>query len=201
MLRITLAYVVGIGVLFAAACADGNRDKSTPTAAPTSSPTSAGIGVPAIIEQVTKAVHSNEPARLEALIQYQTISCISTPSGEGSPPLCGEGEAGGTPVEAIISANCAFNYVRKDRTASVVRNAVGTDNKLWAAYEYTGEEFGPGAAYFIIFERPEPLSNGTGYGIVTTTDHVVGIHYGCGWSPKEFGRHTEFGPAVIPPTS
>jgi len=202
LLRTIIALVSLLSIFAAAACGDDKKASPTPTVTAAASSTPAVVNAPAIIAKVVKAVTSGDPAQLEALIQYQKVPCISVPSGSGSPPLCKEGEKEGTPVDAIGSSSCERNYVRKDQLDSqnVLKNAVGLDNKLWAAYEYTGDSFSPVAKYFIIFKRPQPLSNGTGYGIVTTNDGVLATHFGCGWTPEEFGQHTQFGSAVIPPS-
>jgi hypothetical protein len=202
LLRTTLAFVSLLGIFFAAACGDDKKASPTPTVAATASATPGGGNPPAIIARVVKAVTSGDPAQLEALIQYQRVPCTSVPSGPGSPPPCKEGEKEGTPVDAIISASCEGNYVRKDQLdiQSVLKNAVGSNYKLWAAYEYTQDSFGPAAKYFVLIKRSEPLSNGSGYGIVTTDSGVLATHFGCGWAPEEYGQYTQFGPAVIPPS-
>ena len=202
MLRATLSLLSVLGILFATACVDRKKSSTPPTIAAAPS-TPAVVNAPTIIARVAEAVTSGDSVQLEALIQYQKVPCISVSSGAGSPPLCEAGEPEGTPVEAIVSSSCERNYVRKNQLDSqnVLKNAVGLDNKLWAAYEYNGDSFSPVAKYFIIFKRPEPLSNGTGYAIVTTENGVVATHFGCGWAPQEFGQHTRFGSAVIAPGS
>jgi hypothetical protein len=184
-----------MGILASSAC-DDDDDNPTPTTPPTSSAV-----IPTIIDEVEEAVRSGAPDQLEALLKFQTIPCISEPQGQGSPPLCGEGEADGAPVEVIVETSCETNFIRRDalNMQGAVNRAVGTDNELRAAYEFAGDAFWPEAVFFVVFERPQPLSNGTGYAVVTTGDGVLGFNYGCGSSPEELLQTPGLGSVVIAP--
>jgi hypothetical protein len=183
-----------MGILASSACDDD--DNPTPTTSPTSSAV-----IPTIIDEVDEAVRAGTPGQLEALLKFQTVPCIAEPQGQGSPPLCGEGEADGAPVEVIVETSCETNFIRRDalNMQGAVSRAVGTDSKLWAAYEFAGDALWPEAMFFVVFERPEPLSNGTGYAVVTTGDGVLGFNYGCGSSPEELLQIPGLGSVVIAP--
>src|SRR3989304_4562291 len=67
-----------------------------PTA--TATPTAA---VPSGVQAIIDAALSGDPEQLEPLVGYTKVGCITTPPGIGQPPLCRDGEAGGTPVAVL----------------------------------------------------------------------------------------------------
>lgn len=63
-----------------------------------------------------------------------------------------------------------------------------------AVYAYTGDDFGPDAAYFMIFS---PAVGRYVYGFVTSKTEVLIIHFGCGWTREDFVLHEGLGPPLI----
>jgi hypothetical protein len=213
-LQRTLVVLAIAGVVFATTgCGDDDSSgQPTPTAeAPSSSPTSGtGNGVPPIIDQVTEAVTSGEPARLEALFEYQSIRCVEgTPAGPGGPPLCRGDETNGSPVDVLFYVRCETYYIRMQEMDAqrFIADAVATDSELYAAFEYSevaseGPSYGSSVRYLLIFSRPEPdpqVGSGTGYAIGISSNGVLGINYGCGSTPQELANDPGIGRVVVEP--
>ena len=66
-----------------------------------------------------------------SLIDYEQVGCVSELTGIGGPPLCGEGEAEGTPLDVITVAQCEGRYVRREAMAQQLNYL---PEKTWALY-------------------------------------------------------------------
>jgi hypothetical protein len=214
MLRITVVFFVAAYAALAASACGGDDDNGRPVtpASPTSSSRTPNNSsdIPPIVDDVTEAVISGDPARLEALFEYQSIACIEgTPSGPGGPPLCQGDEENGSLVDVLFQVACEKYYIRRvDMDAQrFITNAVATDTELYAAFEYSqpateGPSYGANARFLLVFSRPEPnplAGSGTGYAIGASDTGVLGISYGCGSTPQELADDPNIGRAIIEP--
>src|SRR3990172_4957357 len=176
MPRSILACLAVIGVLFGAGCG-ADDDEPTPTSA-AASPTADSSG-PAIIDQVTEAVDSGDTADLEALLEYHTEVCTTTPPGGGGQPVCATSEPNATALEGITRIACESEFTRKDDLN--LDSALATDLTFYGAYSFSSEVL-EGAEYIVIFERTTAVGGSIGMGYILNESGVIALQYGCGWA-------------------
>lgn len=195
MLRRALVGLAVVGVLLGTGCGDDDNE-ATPTSA-AASPT-ADSTVPPIVDQVTQAVSSGDPAELETLLEYHTEVCTTTPPGGGGPPVCATTEQNGTALEGITRIACENEFIRRgDLNLS---SAVATDLTFYGAYSFNSD-FPKGAEYIIIFERSTLLGGSIGMGYIVNDSGVIALQYGCGWaSIDDFIEGNNLGTPIATPT-
>jgi hypothetical protein len=183
---------VGAGL---AACGDDNqtsrltsptagRAATTVPASPTT-PGTTGTAAPggvrtgiAAVDRAIAAVLAADERVLGEMLVLQPVRCEAEPVGVGGPPPCRDGEADGTPVEVIATAQCEGAYVRPDelRLTSIVADAA----ELYAVYRAPDNYF-PSGLYVAVFERPaDAQGRRDAFELVLDNEGIAGINFGCG---------------------
>jgi hypothetical protein len=144
-----------------AACSPAslNQEEATPTSETTSSepyhPLTTQTGIQSI-DRVLTAVANNDLQSLRTLIEFTRAECTRQ-QGFGGPPKCREGEAEGTPVEALAFLDSEGGHLRKDE----IGNWTGVPAAgVYAVYEVnaaviTAEQYYPVGEYVILFVGEE----------------------------------------------
>lgn len=155
---ITLVVLLILGIT---ACSPSTPipEELPPTVAATSSepyhPLTTQIGIQPI-DRVLTAIANQDMQSLRALIEFTHAECTQR-EGFGGPPKCREGEAEGTPVEALAFLGSEGGHLRKDE----IENWIGIDAAgVYAVYEVnaaviTAEQYYPVGKYVILFVSEE----------------------------------------------
>lgn len=204
----SLVVVTCVAILAAgAACAStAESPHETPVGktalanAPTvlSSPTaSAGTRATGIggLDEIIAAGTAGDRATLQQRLRYTKIGCITMPQGIGAPPFCRTGEAAGTLVDVLPSAQCEGFFSRPDE---VQLDSLAAGGTLYAVYRANPDSFPPGK-YFAVFEYPASAQLPGAFALVTDDGSIVGIHFGCSQQPADFVQFQRLMDVVLPP--
>lgn len=190
--------LLGTVLSFAFGCGgdNGGDSPSTPTAATTSSSTAATNSESAapVVARVIEAARSGDPAQIAGVIDFQMEACAAaTPTSQGGPPVCRTGEAPGTIVEGILTAECESRFTPRDELS--LEAAAGPAFEFFNAYAF--RSFPAGAEYMVVFRRPRTSNGSTAIGYVTNGKGVVAILYGCAWTPEQFVQYAGLGEPIL----
>lgn len=126
------------------------------------------------IDTILEAVASRNVGELRSLVQFTSLECTLR-DGLGGPPKCREGEAEGTPVEALPFLGSEGSFLRRDE----FENWRGIDaSGLYAIYEHSAEvyedEFYPAGEHTILLENK---SDGQPIALRLLNGRIVRIDY------------------------
>lgn len=86
------------------------------------------------IDTVIAAIESGDRAKIGAVIGWGKVACVTKQEGIGAPPLCPEGVAEGTGLEAISGACMEGYFVMRQDFESGTGRPFGDTNGLYAVY-------------------------------------------------------------------
>jgi hypothetical protein len=148
------------------------------------------------VDAVIEARLANDIDALVDLTQFLTLNCIQVAEGLGSPPLCAEGEADGTPVEVLPVASSEGTYVRREAIAAQFPAA---PYSLLAVYRVADDacqdETFPAGEYNLIF-IDEGRSFFNAVGVRVTDQGIVRIDYDA-W--PDILNGFDIGEFILPP--
>lgn len=122
------------GALLVAACGgNGGGNVAVRTVAPGSPapPVSTGIGD---LDHTLTAALAGDFIELAGLTGYQLVACVAQPTGDGSPPICREGEAPGDEVQVLLTYVCEPEWTRPEAVPDFYRELLGSNRELHAVY-------------------------------------------------------------------
>lgn len=149
------------------------------------------------MEAAIDAVLSRNMESLRAAIVYTRTPCVTEQLGIGAPPKCRAGEAAGTLVDVLPSAQCEGFFSRPDEIN--LDDAFNTSVMgLYGVYRVPADFFPPGT-YAVVFVKNLPGINEGARELVMTDRGIVGINYGCGETPMQMVQFQALKDAIIAP--
>jgi hypothetical protein len=127
-------------------------------------PVSTETGIPAV-DALINARLTNDIGALQNQVDYLTINCVVTPEGLGSPPVCADGEADGTPLEVLPLMGSEGTFVRRPDVDSQLHAG---HYSLLAVYKIDADPIidpnFPAGEYGVVFvDEDQPFFNALNY--------------------------------------
>lgn len=132
-------------------------------------PRSTGV---AELDSLIEIVESNDLARVQSLIELQTLACTDE-LGAGGPPKCRENEPEGMEVSVFAFSVCEPEWLREEQIRPNLEAAFSYTFRRYAAYEEDGQ-------YVAIFEAEEMPIVGAAVAITLDGGRIVKISRICG---------------------
>ncbi|MEO8609424.1 MAG: kelch repeat-containing protein [Chloroflexota bacterium] len=150
----------------------------------------------ASVDELIKARLTNDIDALKNQVQYLTLNCIVKGEGLGSPPLCADGEAAGTPVEVLPMLSGEGTFVRR---ADIDSQLQAAHYSLLTVYKVADDQSNdpnfPSGDYGVVFvNEDQPFFNALNYRV--SDKGIVRIDTGA-WPDMVTGYGV--GDFILPP--
>jgi len=182
MKRVTLfrkLLVLGLtgSILVGTGCGDDDDTTKVPSTASQAEPT--GI---AQVDAVVAAVEARDTSAIRKLLGFSRLACTTEP-GEGGPPKCLSGEAGGTSVDVFLVYGCAVDWRRESSVDSALSDLAAISPKRYAVFVPPADYLLKKNDYVVVFEGPDPRSGGSskrGAAAAVNSGKITALWLACG---------------------